>query len=107
MQVEEIMDFADWENKRVETASSKTNNELIDSQIMKIGEEYGEFINEFLKIYKWQRKDKITNIENSKKELEKEFADIILTSFLAARRLGIDPIDALENKMEVVRARKY
>lgn len=107
MEIEEIMDFADWENKRVERVSGKTNKELIDSQIMKIGEEYGEFINEFLKSYKWQRKEKIESIEVSKKELEKEFADIILTAFLAARRLNIDPVDALENKMDIVRSRKY
>ena len=107
MEVGEIVDFLDWENKRVEKASGKTNEELILPRALKIGEEYGEFINEFLKIYGWQRKDKMINPETVKKDMEEELVDIIISTFLTGRRLGVDIEDIIEKKIEKIKGRSY
>ena len=43
----------------------------------------------------------------AKKELGSEIADVILTAAILAKRLNIDIVDSVENKINVVRARKY
>lgn len=107
MEFRELMDFAKWECKRVETASGKNNEELINHQVLKIGEEYGEFINEYLKINGWQRKDKIIDKEKVKGMMAEEFADVILVSLLAGQRLGINIEEELKKKIEKVKGRDY
>jgi len=107
MNVKELEEFAEWENKRVEKASSKSNEDLIDSQALKIAEEYGEFVNEFLKLRAWQRKDKIKDIEITKKEMREELADLILVTFMVGKRLGIDIESELKNKINKVKNRIY
>lgn len=107
MELKELIEFAEWENKRVEKASGKTNEELISSQILKIGEEYGEFINEFLKVNAWQRKEKIIDKKTAKIDMAEEFADVLLVSFLAGKRLGIDIEGELNKKIEIIKKREY
>lgn len=107
MEFKELTAFAEWENKRVEVASGKSNDELTSPSVLKIGEEYGEFINEYLKVHAWQRKGKIEDLEKHRKEMAEEFADIILVSLLVGKRLGIDIEEELRNKIEKVKVREY
>jgi len=107
MEVKELEEFAEWENKRVEKASGKSNEELIDSQALKIAEEYGEFVNEFLKLRAWQRKDKIKDIEKTKEEMKEELADLILVTFLVGKRLNINIEEEIKKKIKKVKERVY
>ena len=107
MEVIELEKFAEWENDRIEKASGKNNEELINHQVLKIAEEYGEFVNEFLKINGWQRKDKIIDKETAKKDMAEEFADLILVSFLAGKRLNLNIEEELKKKIEKVKGRIY
>ena len=47
------------------------------------------------------------NQETIKKDMEEEFADIILVCFLAGKRLGINIEEALKKKIEKVKGRNY
>lgn len=107
MEIKEIENFAEWENNRIENASGKSNMELLNHQILKIGEEYGEFVNEFLKINGWQRKEKIVDKEIVKINMAEEFADLILVSFLAGKRLNLNIEEELKKKIEKVKGRIY
>ena len=107
MKVEELVDFANWENGRVEMLTGKGNEEMKSFSVLKIGEEYGEFINEFLKLNKLHRKEKMSNPKNVEKDMAEELVDVILTTFLAGRRLGIDIETELFRKIEKVRGRDY
>lgn len=107
MEIKELNDFAQWENNRIETMTGKSNEELVHPSISKIAEEYGEFVNEFLKSQGIQRKEKLKDPETTKKEMHEEFADLILVSFLVANRLNINIEEELKKKMEKVKLRVY
>ena len=107
MDFTEINDFAQWESKRKETFLKKTNEEMIFADFMKLSEEIGEFANEIQKKLKMQKKEKMDSEENINKNLADEFADVILTTSIIAKRLGIDIETAIERKIDIVRARKY
>lgn len=107
MEIKDLQEFAEWENKRIEIASGKSNEELVSTQVMKIAEEYGEFVNEFLKIHGWQRKSKQKNPELTKEDMAEELADVVLVAFLAGKRLNINLDEELKEKIAKVKERKY
>ena len=107
MEIDELNDFAEWESKRKEKLFGKTNEEMKLIDAVKLSEEVGEFMNELCKSMGLQRKEKLEDPEKTKKELAKEFADVVLTAVILAKRLNIDISDALEEKIEIVRARRY
>ena len=105
MEIEEIQDFADWEGKRKSKAFGMNDEKSKMYDSMKLSEELGELMDEILKQLNLQRKEKLQNMD--KKHLAEEFADVVLISFILARRFNIDMVDAIENKIETVRGRKY
>ena len=75
----------------------RTQNERLLLKSLKISEEVGEFHNEILGELWYTRVGK----EHSREELEKECADVILSTFLVADDLGIDLEKVLENKLKI------
>ncbi len=70
---------------------------------MKLSEEIWEFNEQiFTYLGKW-KKEKLENFD--KKNLEDEFADVILSACLVAKSCDIDINKAIENKIEILKKR--
>jgi len=81
-----------------EMHSYRTPEERLLLKSMKISEEVGEFYNELLGHVWFTRAGK----EHSYDELEKECADVILSTLLVATELGIDIEKVLEKKLKII-----
>jgi NTP pyrophosphatase (non-canonical NTP hydrolase) len=102
----ELVDFVTWEINRLDDGSKlATGNERILWAAGKISEETGEVWNDVLALVGLARPEKIENfkIEN----LAEEIADVILVTFILAKRLNIDISDAVKKKIEIVKSRDY
>ena len=71
----------------------------------KVIEEIGELFNEILTNKGYQKKEKIDNL--NKEEIKKEFADVIFTILILAKRFNIDIEKAIEIKMNEIKKRFY
>lgn len=107
MEIEELLKFSKIERKRRQNLFGKTNEEMIMIDAIKLSEEVGELMDEFLKHEGLQRKEKLRPKEETKKEVAKEFADVILTAVIMADRMNIDIEKALEEKIKIVLERDY
>ncbi len=105
MEIAELQDFVDWEIKRLNEFFGKSNEELRAWDIVKLSEEVGELAGEVLGHSGLVRKEKLGNF--SKLSLGDEIADVIIVACILARRHGVDVVDALERKTEIIRGRKY
>jgi NTP pyrophosphatase (non-canonical NTP hydrolase) len=105
MEIEELQDFIDWEIKRLNIFTNKTNEELKPWSAVKLGEEVGELQEQVIGNSGIQRKEKADKF--SKENLGEEFADVIITACILARRHNVDIVDALTKKIEVIRGRDY
>ena len=106
MEFKEINSFVDGEIKRLEKYYDlKDDEELTLAMALKIGEELGELFNEVLAHKGYQRKSKLDKVD--KKEIEDEFADVILTTFILVRRFNIDLGSALKDKIGKIQGRNY
>lgn len=81
---------------------SPTERERLYSRTIKLIEEVGELCNEILVSQKDQRKEKL---KDNIKELEEEFADVIITTALLALTTGIDIEKSLEEKIRKIEQR--
>jgi len=97
MEFAELNDFSLWEARRQEGCFGKSNVEMIPANCLKLSKKIEE-IRTLLK----QK-----NVETIKRKLSDDFADSIIIMGILAKRLNIDLEDAVTNKMEIVRARKY
>jgi NTP pyrophosphatase (non-canonical NTP hydrolase) len=104
---DELNDFADWEAKRQEKLFEKRNEEMIFKDAIKLSEENGETMDALLNYLGLQRREKLKDKVTAKKELGSEIADVILTAAILAKRLNINISDVVEDKINIVRARKY
>lgn len=68
---------------------------------IKIGEEYGELCDAILSSGGNQRKNKLTKYKEG--DLEGEFADVIITTFLLAEAMKINLYDAIIKKTEKIK----
>ena len=106
MEFKDINKFVDGEIKRLENYYDlKADEELTLAMALKIGEELGELFNEVLAHKGYQRKSKLDKLD--KKEIEGEFADVVLTTFMLARRFNIDLGSALKDKIDKIQSRNY
>ncbi len=106
MEIEEINKFIEEEIKRLEKYyKDKDNNELTMAIGFKVVEEIGELFNEILKHKGYQRKEKLDKM--NKKDIKTEFADVIFTVLILAKRFDIDIEDAIKIKMEEIKKRDY
>ena len=102
---EEFDEFVKWENSRCVTRDNPaTKNEAILVGVTKFMEENGELASEILINLKLVRKEKF--YDNFDK-LAEEFADCMIVLCMLADRCGIDMSKAIQDKMNVVKNRKY
>lgn len=105
MKISELQDFVKSENERLKNHLPPSDHEKSTyAHLAKIMEELGELSNEVLASHKRQRKEKLNN---SKDNLSKEFADVIITTSLLAEHMGVDINEALKIKIEKIKARVY
>jgi NTP pyrophosphatase (non-canonical NTP hydrolase) len=105
MEMKELLGFINWESDRLREHYNLSNEEAKMRAALKIPEEVGELMDEILKNLKLQRKEKMVGAD--KKELEKEIADVILTTMILAKIFDVDIEKALEEKIAIVRERNY
>ncbi len=105
MEISELQDFVDWEMGRLEVLHGKGNEELKPWDAVKLSEEVGELQSEVLGHSGLCRKEKLDMF--STESFEKEFADVIISACILARRHKINIVDALTRKIEIIRGRKY
>ena len=73
------------------------------ARTVKLSEELGELSNEVLMRHDNQRKEKLKN--HNMNNLPEEFADVIITTFLLAKAMGVDIEKGLERKVEKINKR--
>ena len=104
IEMKELLKFIEIEDGRlVETKSSKTDTERILARTVKLMEELGELCDEVLSYNKDQRKEKLE--KHNKDNLAHEFADVLITTLLLAKTMGVDIEEGLKNKIEKINKR--
>ena len=105
MEIKELMDFITLEDKRLKEKFGHYADEekRTLARTVKVGEEFGELCDEILSKMSLQRKEKLT--KSDKENLEKEFADVIITTLLLAKSIDIDVAKAIENKIIEINGR--
>ena len=106
MELKELLEFIDLENKRLIERfgkNSSTQQERILARTVKLTEELGELCNEVLAFNGDQRQEKLD--KHDKNNLPNEFADVIITTLLLAKSMNVDVRKALVNKIEKINKR--
>ncbi|MDE2079387.1 MAG: hypothetical protein KGI73_03310 [Patescibacteria group bacterium] len=80
-----------------------SSRERVLARAVKLMEEVGELSDEVLGSLGFQRQEKLD--AHTAEKMGAEAADVIITTFLLAKSLGVDLSDALEKKMAVIRER--
>jgi len=104
MELEELLKFVGEESERLSRSFRLEKDRRAMARTIKLCEEVGELCNEVLGALALLRKDK--QDKHSKDALEEELADVIITTLLLAKSLGVDVVKPLEKKMEKIRSRK-
>lgn len=105
MTIEEFQKFIDEQDalfRSVKTAS-QTERERILARTVKVSEEFGELCDEVLASMGDQRAGKMDG--RSAEDLADEFADVVITTFLLAKSMDVDMMDALARKVEKIKAK--
>lgn len=71
------------------------------ARTIKLGEEYGELCDEILASAGEQRKGKLSDSHN----IEGEFADVVITTFLLAKIARVDIPQALAHKIKIIKSK--
>ena len=104
--MKEINKFIEEEIIRLEKYyKTKDKNELTMAMSLKVVEEIGELVKEILTHKGYQRKDKLDNLD--KEDIKKEFADVIITLLILAKRFNVDIKEAIEIKIKEIKKRNY
>lgn len=106
MDIKELLNFADAEEQRL-TSHYAVDDARIKTlcRIVKLVEEVGELCEEVLAHNAYQRQDKLA--ERNSSNLPEEIADVLITALILAKTLDVDVEDALQRKIEKIKARKY
>lgn len=78
--------------------------ERIFARTIKVSEEFGEFSNEILAYFGKQRPEKLDKM-NPEENLQKEWADVVLTLFTIANEMNWDVDQVLQNKINYINKR--
>ncbi len=102
MTFEELLNWVAVEDKRLRErfGSYPDEEKRILARTVKISEELGELCDEVLSYNSLQRQEKLD--EDKAENLSAEFADVLITTLLLAKTMGIDIPTALKNKMAKV-----
>ncbi|MEK6886016.1 MAG: MazG nucleotide pyrophosphohydrolase domain-containing protein [Nanoarchaeota archaeon] len=106
MEIKEINNFIDGEILRLEDYyKAKDKNELTMAMGLKVVEEIGELFKEILGHKGYQSKSKLDKLD--REEIKKEFADVIFTTLILAKRFNVDIEEAIKIKMAEIKKRDY
>jgi len=106
MEIKEINHFIEEEIVRLENYyNSKDKNELTMAMGFKVVEEIGELFKEILGHKGYQSKSKLDKLD--REEIKKEFADVIFTTLILAKRFNVDIEEAIKIKMQEIKKRDY
>jgi len=106
MNIKEMQEFAAEESGRLHAHYQVEDRRVrILGKMAKVTEEVGELAEEILLHLNLQRTSKLANAE--KGNLEKEFADVIITAAILASDLGIDLDKVIATRIEDIRKRNY
>jgi len=102
MDFDQLLEFIDREDQRLRDRYGNYPDEekRILARTVKLGEEFGELCEEVLAHASFQRDEKLA--KKDQENLSKEFADIVITTLLLAKALGVDIKKALEKKMSEI-----
>jgi len=103
MTLEEFQNFINQQDalfRSIKTAS-ESERERILARTVKISEEFGELCDEVLASIGDQRNGKMEG--RSIESLAGEFADVVITTFLLAKTMGVDIPAALDRKIKEIR----
>ncbi|MDD2657602.1 MAG: MazG-like family protein [Candidatus Pacebacteria bacterium] len=105
MTMEEFQKFIDEQSALLRNTvhASQTEREIILGRTVKISEEFGELSDEVLASLGDQRTGKMDG--RSTESLADEFADVVITTFLLAKSMDVDVMQALAHKVEKIRAK--
>lgn len=102
MTFEEFQEFINTQDALFRSLNKNGNGtQEIFARTIKLGEEYGELCDEILASVGDQRKDKL----NGPHELEGEFADVVIVTFLLAKAMNVDMPKALKEKIEKIKTK--
>jgi len=101
--MKELLGFINEEKIKLDEKVDISEKEKILTQVAKISEELGEFINEILLNLSLARDEKLQELD--KKNINNEFADVIISSMIVAKLLNIDIESALENRIKILKER--
>lgn len=103
MTVEELQKFIDDQDAlfRSLRAEDSSDREHVFARTIKLGEEYGELCDAVLGSIGGQRKDKMAAQEPD--ALKDEFADVLICTFLLAKAMNVDIMQALDHKVKKIR----
>lgn len=105
MQMEDFKKFIDEQDALLRTTkhAGLSHRELVLTRTTKIMEEFGELCDEVLGSLGDQRAGKMEG--KSSEDLADEFADVAITTFLLAKTMDIDVMEALARKTEKIKAK--
>ncbi|MGE5541080.1 MAG: MazG nucleotide pyrophosphohydrolase domain-containing protein [Bacillota bacterium] len=100
MTFEEFQAFIDSQDELFNSLNKGGEGvQRIFARTIKIGEEYGELCDAVLASVGDQRTEKL----GERSEIEGEFADVVITTFMLAKAMDIDMASALAAKAEKIR----
>lgn len=72
------------------------NDPKVEFHVLKIGEEYGEFVQAYLRHNKFCKKSKVLPEKESMQRVAEELSDVIGASLITADALGVDIEEVLK-----------
>ena len=103
MDLKELLEFIEIENKRINDLFKIDKEKMVLAQTVKLSEEVGELSSEVLAHNSLQRFKKLEN--HDKSNIHGEFADVIFTTLILAKTMDVDIEKALKNKIEKINKR--
>lgn len=106
MTIEELQKFVDEQDAffRERRKGDFSDREHVFARTIKLGEEFGELCDQVLASIGGQRQDKLAAQEAD--SLKNEFADVLITTFMLAKTMDVDIMEALDHKVHKIRERR-
>jgi len=103
MTLEDFQRFIDEQDEllRVKKGADYGERERVFARTIKLGEEYGELCDAVLASVGDQRKGKLK--KQTHLDLRDEFADVFIVTFLLAKVMNVDIMQALDHKVRKIR----
>jgi NTP pyrophosphatase (non-canonical NTP hydrolase) len=103
MTIEDFQKFIDEQSELLKSATgaNQTERERVLVRMIKIGEEFGELCDEVLASIGDQRSGKMEG--RNAEDLADEFADVVITTFLLAKSMDVDVMEACGRKIKKIK----